>query len=196
VFLAARFDASAARSRGQGIGDGTPIHLTMPLAQPWVPLEILTLGRDRLEQVRADVFLLTDARPRLLPDPDRTVGMDKQADRAASASLLSDLRYDKGMAWVPESMWLTKLSIDTTPDQLQHDLSVAATAEQTPSALMAGLPSFETAAPAVAPAPGGRGDAVALVAVLLGVGTLAIGGMGVVAIRLRRIGHDVPTTAP
>ena len=195
VFLAARFDAAAARARGQGVGDGTPIHLTIPLAQPWVPLEILTLGRERLERVQADVFLLTDARPRLLPDPDRTIGIDVQADRAASVSLLSDLRSDKGMAWVPGSMWLTKLAIDTTPDQLQHDLSVAATADQTPSAFMAGLPSFETAAPAPAPAPAGHGDSVALIAVLLGIGTLAIGGLGVVAIRLRNRGPDVVPTS-
>src|SRR5439155_64181 len=29
IFLAARFDADAARARGQQIGDGTPIHITI-----------------------------------------------------------------------------------------------------------------------------------------------------------------------
>src|SRR3954447_23738655 len=31
IFLAARFDAAAARARGQAAGDGTPIHITIPL---------------------------------------------------------------------------------------------------------------------------------------------------------------------
>src|SRR5438132_571618 len=47
VFMAARFDAAAAGARGQRAGDGTPIHLTIPVDRPWVPLRILALGRDR-----------------------------------------------------------------------------------------------------------------------------------------------------
>ena len=47
IFMAARFDASRASALGQRSGDGTPIMLTIPTDQPWVPLRILALGLDR-----------------------------------------------------------------------------------------------------------------------------------------------------
>ena len=34
IFLAAVFDADAAKARGQQIGDGTPVHVTIPTANP------------------------------------------------------------------------------------------------------------------------------------------------------------------
>ena len=37
IFLAAVFDADAAAERGQAIGDGTPVHVTIPTDNPWVP---------------------------------------------------------------------------------------------------------------------------------------------------------------
>src|SRR6202022_1500249 len=101
VFLAARFDAAAARSRGQTVGDGTPIHLTIPTPNPWVPLRILALGRGALEPVQADVYLLTDRPPALPPAPDP--GMRLAVSEPASAQLLNDLRADKGMSWIPNS---------------------------------------------------------------------------------------------
>ena len=61
IFMAASFDADAARERGQQIGDGTPVHLTIPTDEPWVPLRILGLGKVAGETVQADVYLLTDA---------------------------------------------------------------------------------------------------------------------------------------
>src|SRR5436190_7290161 len=98
VFMAARFDAAAARDRGQQACDGTPIHLTIPLDRPWVPLRILALGRDASSIVKADVFLLTDRRPQLLSaDP----GVNVNRSGPASASLLDDLRADTGMEWMP-----------------------------------------------------------------------------------------------
>ena len=60
VFLAARFDATRARALGQGRGDGTPIMITIPTDQPWVPLRILSLGLEKSAVVDADVFVLTD----------------------------------------------------------------------------------------------------------------------------------------
>src|SRR6187200_164207 len=45
IFLAAAFDADAAAQRGQAIGDGTPVHITIPTDNPWVPLRILALGK-------------------------------------------------------------------------------------------------------------------------------------------------------
>src|SRR5690349_22662805 len=63
IFLAAAFDADAAKARGQQIGDGTPVHITIPTKNPWVPLRILALGKTTQEPVTADVFLLTDRAP-------------------------------------------------------------------------------------------------------------------------------------
>ena len=45
IFLAAVFDADAAAARGQAVGDGTPVHVTIPTDNPWVPLRILALGK-------------------------------------------------------------------------------------------------------------------------------------------------------
>src|SRR5207247_10165517 len=60
IFLAAVFDADAAAQRGQSVGDGTPVHITIPTDNPWVPLRILALGKTATERVDADVYLLTD----------------------------------------------------------------------------------------------------------------------------------------
>jgi hypothetical protein len=137
VFLAARFDAAAARARGQLVGDGTPIHLTIPTPNPWVPLRILALGRGALEPVQADVYLLSDRRPALLPAPD--AGMQLAVSEPASASLLSDLRSDKGMDWMPARAWLTLLRIDSPAGLLTHDLAVDASGAARPSPVQAGI---------------------------------------------------------
>ena len=47
IFLAAVFDADAAAERGQAVGDGTPVHITIPTDNPWVPLRILGPRQDR-----------------------------------------------------------------------------------------------------------------------------------------------------
>ena len=120
IFLAARFDATAAREKGQGIGDGTPIHLTIPTDRPWVPIRILALGRARAEPVEADVYLLTERRPKLLAGP----GLIQERSEKASRSLLDDLRSDKGMEWMPEEMWLTHLLVDGPASDLDHDLAI------------------------------------------------------------------------
>ena len=79
--MAARFDATRARELGQRAGDGTPIMLTIPVDEPWVPLHILSLGLGRSDVVDADVFLLTDERPTLHVDHD-----DYDLVRSESAS--------------------------------------------------------------------------------------------------------------
>ena len=71
IFLAAAFDADAAAARSQQVGDGTPVHITIPTDNPWVPLRILALGKTGQERVQADVYLLTDHAPALLPAADR-----------------------------------------------------------------------------------------------------------------------------
>jgi Uncharacterized protein conserved in bacteria (DUF2330) len=146
IFMAAVFDADAAKARGQNIGDGTPVHLTIPTANPWVPLRILALGKKADDRVDADVYLLTDQRPALLPYPFAN-GMRLDHSAAATTSLLNDLRSDKGMGWIPQSGWLTKIAIDAAAAQLTYDLAVTANGVS-PSRVAAGLE-----APASAPAP-------------------------------------------
>jgi hypothetical protein len=137
IFLAAVFDGEAAAERGQAVGDGTPVHLTIPTTNPWVPLRILGLGKQSEDLVQADVFLLTDDKPAMLPG--ERDGLFLAHDAEATDLLLDDLRSDDGMAWVPESAWLTKLSIDTTAGTLQYDLAVDASGQGAPSERAAGL---------------------------------------------------------
>jgi len=136
IFMAARFDATRARELGQNSGDGTPIMLTIPTREPWVPLRILALGLDRSRAVDADVFLLTDRRPML-----RTGGVGTTVSRSDEASngLLTDLRSDKGMQWVPDTMWLTYLRVDTAAKNLDYDLAVSTHDGVLPSARLAGI---------------------------------------------------------
>jgi hypothetical protein len=143
IFMAARFDPAAAAKRDQQVGDGTPIHLTIPTPNPWVPLRILGLGLGDKARVEADVFLLTEGVPEMLPAPvpqGSDKGMILERSERASELLLSDLRSDKGMEWLPaEDMWFSYLRIDTTAGSLQHDLAIDATGIGTPSPVAAGL---------------------------------------------------------
>ena len=139
IFLAAAFDADAAAERGQQIGDGTPVHLTIPTDNPWVPLRILALGKSGAERVEADVYLLTDEAPALLPAPTGRNGIRLDFDAAASQSLLADLRSDRGMEWIPSSAWLTKVAVDSEAAQLSYDLAIDASGAGAPSTVDAGF---------------------------------------------------------
>jgi hypothetical protein len=157
IFLAASFDARRAGARGQRLGDGTPIHLAIPTANPWVPLRILGLGLGPDDPVRADVYLLTGRRPALLPAPggEEAPGVVLERSQPASAGLLADLRSDRGMGWLPGSgMWLSYLRVDATAGRLTHDLAVDADGRHRPSPVAAGL-----VAPAAAESEGAAGEA-------------------------------------
>ena len=137
IFLAAVFDGDAAGERGQAIGDGTPVHLTIPTDNPWVPLRILALGKQPADRVEADVFLLTDYVPSLLPG--ERDGLQVTHSQPATELLLSDLRSDDGMEWLPREAWLTKLRIDAAAEDVSYDLAVDASGEGEPSRIAAGL---------------------------------------------------------
>jgi Uncharacterized protein conserved in bacteria (DUF2330) len=143
IFLAAVFDGQAAAGRGQRVGDGTPVHITIPTSNPWVPLRILGLGRQPADRVQADVFLLTDQQPEIFTSGLSGLGI--AYDQKASKPLLNDLRTDEGMGWVPESMWLTKVSINSSTSDLQYDLAVDASGAGEPSPAAAGLLTPEVA---------------------------------------------------
>ncbi len=149
IFLAARFNAERAANRGVQTGQGTPVHIVIPTPSPWVPLRILALGRKASEIVQADVYLLTDRRPETLPQAERSKGFDQsqrgliqEVSEPASTTLLTDLRSDRGMKWLPESgMWLTYIRINETAANLTHDLAIDASGYGNPSPVAAGYPA-------------------------------------------------------
>jgi hypothetical protein len=185
IFLAAVFDADAARKRGQSIGDGTPVHVEIPTDNPWVPLRVLALGKAPGDQVTADVYLLTERRPRLLSTtpivknvPGATLNVTY--DRAATDILLKDLREDRSGGWVPESGWLTKVLVNGPASTLTGDLAIDATGERSPSLVKAGLAL--PAAPASPSRPLDEASPVGVVA-LLALGFVLLGGFVFAAAR-------------
>jgi hypothetical protein len=169
IFLAAVFDADAAAERGQAVGDGTPVHITIPTDNPWVPLRILGLGKGEAERVEADVYLLTDRVPALLPSPDGSNGLTLDHNARATEALLTDLRSDKGMEWVPERAWLSKVRIDASAPQLGFDLAIDASGAGQPSRIAAGLDLPGTVA-----APDRTADVARVIVALI----FTVGGIG------------------
>lgn len=170
IFMAARFDAGRAADLGQGAGDATPIMLTIPTDDPWVPLRILGMGLTEGQQVEADVFVLTDDEPQLLAGGD---GLLLERSEPASELLLDDLRSDEGMGWVPDEMWLTYLEVDAAASDLDYDLAISAHENTTPSLAAAGISAPE--ARIVQP----PGDNLALWPIAAG---LATGGLALAAL--------------
>ena len=181
IFMAARFDASRAQQLGQRTGDGTPIMLTIPVKQPWVPLHILSLGLDKSAVVEADVFLLTDGQPKLLAGGG---GLSLDRNESASAGLLSDLRIDKGMGWVPEHMWFTYLKLDVPAGQLTYDLAISDQPNSVPRIVDTGVTAKVVRA--VLPAPSDDGWALWPLAAAAGTGALTFGLATIGGSRLRR----------
>jgi hypothetical protein len=179
IFLAAAFDADAAAKRGQQLGDGTPVHITIPTEDPWVPLRILALGKNGAERVEADVFLLTERRPSLMPTPIGRNGLKLEHFAPATDSLLDDLRSDRDMEWVPASGWLTQVRIDAAASQLKYDLAIDASGAGQPSRVDAG---FDL--PGVVPA-ATQGSGLGVAIVFVAVGLAVIGGLMTVGGRRR-----------
>jgi Uncharacterized protein conserved in bacteria (DUF2330) len=177
IFLAAVFDADAAAQRGQAVGDGTPVHITIPTDNPWVPLRILALGKTAAERVDASVYLLTDQRPALLPAPIEANGLRLDHFAPATPSLLDDLRADQGMGWIPATGWLTKVGIDAAAPQLSFDLAIDASGANAPSRIMAGLDR-----PGTVVAPDRTLDNLRLVVGVL----LTVGGIGGIVLLARQ----------
>jgi hypothetical protein len=125
IFALAKFDALAATKKGLTEGQGTVIHFTIPAPGPWIPLNILALGKAPTEIVNADLFVLTDRRPQLDPAALRAPGVEVRASEAASNQLLADLRSDRGMKWLPShGMWFTAITMNTPAVAIQADLAV------------------------------------------------------------------------
>jgi hypothetical protein len=147
IFMAVEFDAARAKARGEQIGDSIPIHLVIPTSRPWVPLRILALGAKATQPIEADVFLLNDQAPAMLPVPrgvpelgPAAPGLNVQVSEPATPFLLGDLRSDRGMRWLPKTgMWLTYLQVRATASQLRYDLAIDPSGRGKPSPVDAGL---------------------------------------------------------
>jgi hypothetical protein len=157
IFMAVRFNAERAAAQGVLQGEGTPVDIVIPTPNPWVPLRILTLGLKPTQTVQADVYLLTDRAPAMLPqavrpngDPAQQ-GMVRQVSEPASRSLLDDLRGDKRMGWIPSSAWLTYLKIDTPASTLTNDLAIDASGYGHPDPVAAGYAPAAPSLPAALP---------------------------------------------
>lgn len=182
IFLAAVFDADAAAERGQAVGDGTPVHITIPTDDPWVPLRILALGKTGAERVEADVYLMTDQQPSLLPVPTGDNGLALDHSARASTSLLDDLRSDRGMEWIPTRAWLTKIRVDGSAAQMSYDLAIDASGAGFPSRVDAGLETPAQALQNAARAVSNSGAGLRLFAAIV----FSAGGIGAIVVLLRR----------
>jgi uncharacterized protein DUF2330 len=143
IFMAVRFDPKDADVDKLSVGDGIPIHLRIPTTNPWVPLRILGLGNEPADLVEADVFLLTDREPAMLPKPvapGKSGGLVLDRSEEAGDLLMSDLRSDKGMKWMPkDGMWLSYLRVDSKARDLTYDLAIDASGYERPSPMAAGF---------------------------------------------------------
>lgn len=134
IFMAVKFDTSAAKARGQLEGDGTPILITMKTPHIWVPLEVLAIDGN---PVQADLFLLTD-NPVYTSDFDALVGQSSVGSAVANAqgftlafqermnsTLYHDLSTDRNMGWVWPDSWLTYLTLNAPSNAVTYDLGVS-----------------------------------------------------------------------
>jgi uncharacterized protein DUF2330 len=146
IFMAVKFNAKRAAAQGVLEGEGTPVDIVIPTPNPWVPLRILTLGRQPEDLVQADVFLLTDRDPAMLPQavsPDGNTdqkGTILERSSWASNGLMQDLRSDQRSNWVPDQpMWLSYLKIDERASDLTNDLAIDASGYGHPDPVAAGF---------------------------------------------------------
>jgi hypothetical protein len=125
IFALAKFNRGGVKGDGVLVGQGEVIHFTIPTKAPWVPLQILALGKSTVELVDADLFVLSDERPLFAPAISEIKGMAVERNEEANTQLLSDLRSDRGMSWLPASgMWFTALKLHTTAGTIDYDLSI------------------------------------------------------------------------
>ena len=174
IFMAAKYDTSAAQKRGQLAGDGVPILVTMKTAHPWVPLEVLALDG---QEVHADLYFLTDM-PLNTSDANAVIGesavgsqvpnapgMTVAFQEEMNASLYHDLSTDRNMGWVRSDGWLTYVSLDAGEGAVTYDLGVTprgvirlapfgtppmAVVDNTPDSVPSWLPNLPLGTPQVA----------------------------------------------
>ncbi|HLZ56436.1 MAG TPA: DUF2330 domain-containing protein [Ktedonosporobacter sp.] len=134
IFMAAKYDVSAAKARHQQQGDGAPVLITMKTAHPWIPFEVLALDG---QQVQADLFLLTDT-PVNTSDLNVKLGQSAVGQEIPGAPgfkvvfqekmndlLYHDLSTDRNMGWVPRESWYTYLNLDAPDTAVTYDMGIS-----------------------------------------------------------------------
>lgn len=152
IFMAAKYDTSAARARGQLQGDGAPVLITMKTPRLWVPLEVLAVEG---QQVNADLYLLTD-KPVNTSAVGATIGQSAVGDEVPgapgfrlafqehmNASLYHDLSTDRNMGWVPSDAWLTYLTLNAPEPKVTYDMAISPAGVIELSTFGAPLAAFE-----------------------------------------------------
>ncbi len=134
IFMAAKYNAAIAQQRGQISGDGVPLLITMKVAHPWVPLEVLALDG---QQVNADLYFLTDE-PLNVSDFNAVVGESAVGQTVPNApglkvafqekvtpQLYHDLSTDRNMGWVWPDSWFTYVSLNAPDTSVTYDLGIS-----------------------------------------------------------------------
>jgi hypothetical protein len=132
VFMAAKYNAGRAQQERLIFGDGAPVLITMKIAHPWIPFEVLAAG----QQVQADLYLLSD-QPVNTSEWRALIGASGVGTTVQGAdgftldfqekmtdSLYHDLSTDKNMGWVRRDSWLTYLSLNAPDSKVTYDMSV------------------------------------------------------------------------
>jgi hypothetical protein len=132
IFMAAKYNAGRAQQQRLLFGDGAPVLITMKIAHPWIPFEVLAAG----QQVQADLYLLSD-KPVNTSEWRALIGASGVGTTVQGAegftldfqekmtdSLYHDLSTDKNMGWVRRDSWLTYLSLNAPDSKVTYDMSV------------------------------------------------------------------------
>ena len=132
IFMAAKYNADRAAKQRLIFGDGAPVLITMKIAHPWIPFEVLAAG----SQVQADLYLLSDkpvntSEWRALfgvsgvgSSVQGAEGFTLEFQEKMTDSLYRDLSSDKNMSWVRRDSWLTYLTLNAPDDKVTYDMSV------------------------------------------------------------------------
>jgi hypothetical protein len=132
VFMAAKYNAGRAAKQRLIFGDGAPVLITMKIAHPWIPFEVLAAG----QRVQADLYLLSD-KPVNTSEWRALIGASGVGTQVQGAegftltfqekmtdSLYRDLSTDKNMGWVRRDSWLTYLTLNAPDNKVTYDMSV------------------------------------------------------------------------
>src|SRR6266571_989698 len=132
VFMAAKYNAERAQEQRLLFGDGAPVLITLRIAHPWIPFEVLAAG----QQVQADLYLLSDkpvntSEWRALigesgvgTSVQGTEGFTMEFQEKMTDRLYKDLSTDKNMGWVRRDSWLTYLTLNAPDTKVTYDMSV------------------------------------------------------------------------
>ena len=190
VFMAAKYNVARAAATKQLVGDGAPVLITMKLAHPWVPLEVLANG---VAEVNADIYMITPGRiytsdlaalESESPEGSfvpRAPGLAVPYQQPVSDELHRDLSSDKNMGWMQPGGWLTYITLTAPANTVTYDMGISGAgvihvaAYGTPPMQVAdGLHDLGTVVPAPPGTPDGPTLAPGMRTLLLQVASLVV----------------------